>query len=289
MDDQITSREGDDSLLLDELRAQTGDAPVRDPGAIPGLVAHLSTRTKFLRDSVGDSVELLLEHIRDRLMNRESLSEILQGPLVRNQVIETLTGHGLTADQARELLPFLQPLLPKFLEEAVPDLSEHVQGFVDFAKSKFPKTIRDAHIKTLADHPDMRDRAERYHTFNWYVLKTDVPLVLGDTMCIFETNGPRPFKPFDDAGEVRRVFLPISADRALVGTPYRARPKLDPRRLNKAVARCSYEFFVSSVELRSDSGLPSSIGKRSGILTQDELRAIGDRIGLDEPSETRSD
>jgi Protein of unknown function (DUF4238) len=35
VDDQITSREGDDSLLLDGLRAQTGNAPVRDPVLSP--------------------------------------------------------------------------------------------------------------------------------------------------------------------------------------------------------------------------------------------------------------
>lgn len=110
---------------------------------------------------------------------------------------------------------------------------------------------------------------------------TESPLVLGDTVCVFETTGTRRFKPFDDADDVCRVFLPISGDRALVGTPYRARPKLDPSRLNKAVVRCSYEFFVSSVKLRSDSSLPSSIGRWSGLLTEDDMRAIIDRIGVE--------
>jgi hypothetical protein len=43
--------------------------------------------------------------------------------------------------------------------------------------------------------------------------------VLGDTICIFEVDGSRRCKPFDDADQVSRVFLPVSADRALIGTP----------------------------------------------------------------------
>jgi hypothetical protein len=107
-------------------------------------------------------------------------------------------------------------------------------------------------------------------------------MLLGDTVCVFEANVERRFRPVDDDdGETCRVFLPVSANRVLIGTPYRARPKLDPSRLNKAVARCSYEFFLSSVELGLDSSLPSSLGKWSGILPEDELNAIAEEVGLE--------
>ena len=163
----------------------------------------------------------------------------------------------------------------------MPNLAEYVETFWKFAQDKYPEVVRNAHITALAADPALSKRAELYRAFNWQILMAETPLILGDTVCLFEANGERRFKPLDDADETCRIFLPVSANRVLAGTPHRARPKVDLSRLNRAVARCSYEFFVSSVELGLDSSLPSSIGKWSGILAEDELRAICDRLGLE--------
>ena len=163
----------------------------------------------------------------------------------------------------------------------MPNLTEYVETFWKFAREKYPEVVRNAHITALAADPALSKRAELYRAFNWHILMAEIPLILGDTVCVFEANGERRFKPLDDGDETCRIFLPVSANRVLVGTPHRARPKVDLSRLNRAVARCSYEFFVSSVELGLDSSLPSSIGKWSGILAEDELRAICDKLGLE--------
>ena len=56
---------------------------------------------------------------------------------------------------------------------------------------------------------------------------------------------------------------------------------MDSARLNRAAVRCSYEYFVSSVELSQKSSLPASIGKWSGILSEVELQGISDNLGLE--------
>ena len=281
LDDQITELEGSYSSLLDMLRSQTKSGPVCDAETIPNLIAHLSTRTRFLRQSMEDSFGFLLEQLCARLANKQTLADILRGPLARKQLLDLLTSRGLSTEQAHEALPLLQPLLPSAVEAAVPNLAEYVETFWKFAQDKYPEFVRNAHITALAAHPALSKRAELYRAFNWHILMAETPLILGDTVCLFEANGERRFKPLDDGDETCRIFLPVSANRVLVGTPHRARPKVDLSRLNRAVARCSYEFFVSSVELGLDSSLPSSIGKWSGILAEDELRAICDRLGLE--------
>src|ERR1035437_1318648 len=55
LDDQITGLEESYSTMLDMLRSQTKSGPVCDAQGIPNLIAHLSTRTRFLRQSMGDS------------------------------------------------------------------------------------------------------------------------------------------------------------------------------------------------------------------------------------------
>jgi hypothetical protein len=241
LDDQITELENSYSPLLEMLRSQVRAGPVCDAGGLPNLIAHLSTRTRFLRQSMEDSLGLLLERVFARLANKHTLAEILRGPQARQQLLDLLTSRGLSTEEAYAVQPLLQPLLPSALEAAVPNLAEYVDGFREFARGKFPEVVRNAHIKALATDPALSQRARLYSAFNWHLEITEVPLLLGDTVCVFETNGERRFKPVDDdASETCRVFFPVSANRVLIGTPYRARPKLDPSRLNKAVARCSY-------------------------------------------------
>ena len=198
------------------------------------------------------------------------MAAILTSPPVRQRLLDDLTSRGLSPEQAEAMLPLLQSSLPDAMQSAATAFTSYMETFLNGA----PEMIRNAHIGAFAKDPAQSERANLYRGFTWHILITEVPLVLGDTVCVFEVNGDRRFKPLDEAGETTRIFLPVSAERVLIGTPYRSRPKLDPHLLNKAVARCSYEFFISSVELRSESSLPSSIGKWTGILTEDELRAI---------------
>jgi hypothetical protein len=108
--------------------------------------------------------------------------------------------------------------------------------------------------------------------------------MLGDCTCVFETVGKRRFKPLsDEDDELRRVFLPISHDRILVGTPIRSDPQLDLGLLNRASSRCSYEFFVSATRLRSDSPLLKTIGDWSGVLNDQELNALMNELKTEWP------
>ena len=280
VDDQITEVEVDHySPLLDTLRSQQKSGPVSDAEGLPELIAHLSTRTRSLRQSMEDSAEFFFEQLCARFTNKETLANMLSGPVARQKILDELALRGLSAEQAQSVAPLLQPLVVRTIQDALPEMSEYAAKFLTESQSRIPEMVRNAHLKGLAARPDRSERAESYRAFNWYVLKAEIPLVLGDTVCVFETNGERRFKPFDDADEVRRVFLPLSSRRVLVGTPHKARPKLDPVQLNKAAVRCSYEVFVSSVQLRSDSPLPLAIGKWSGVHTRDELRAICSNFG----------
>ena len=107
LDDQITGLEESYSTMLDMLRSQTKSGPVCDAQGIPNLIAHLSTRTRFLRQSMEDSFGFLLEHLCARLANKQTLADILRGPLARKQLLDSLTSRGLSTEQAHEALPLL--------------------------------------------------------------------------------------------------------------------------------------------------------------------------------------
>jgi hypothetical protein len=126
-----------------------------------------------------------------------------------------------------------------------------------------------------------------YAPFRWFLVIPTTPIYLGDTVCLFETSGTRRFKPLNDGDDsVQRIFLPLASDRILVGTPYRKSPKVDAVVLNKAIVRCSYEYFVSANQLPLTSALPASIGKRAGVLSEVEMQRILRAIKQDLPAAT---
>ena len=66
-----------------------------------------------------------------------------------------------------------------------------------------------------------------------------------------------------------------------MGTPFKSYPVIDPRRLNKAISRCSYEFFVSSQALLEESSLIKGLGDWSGILSEHEVQSLIDELKRD--------
>jgi len=155
------------------------------------------------------------------------------------------------------------------------DVVKVIDTAVGAVKSSLPKAIRTGHIQALSKDPSAGKRAESYAKVNWFVVAVTAPLFLGDSACVFETGGSRRFKPVDEQGDdVRRIFLPVSSDRLLVGTPYSACPEPDLPLLNTAITRCSFEFFAGPVSLPTDSPLLASIGQWSGVLSDSELRSI---------------
>jgi hypothetical protein len=110
------------------------------------------------------------------------------------------------------------------------------------------------------------------------VLSATEPLILGDSVCVFEVDGERPFKPWDDeTTPTKRIFMPLSPNRLLIGSRGDTLPPVDAPVLNRAFSRCSLEFFVSSKRINGPD-LAESVGVWSGIATNSELNAVWEQI-----------
>jgi hypothetical protein len=230
-------------------------------------VTDFARKGPFFRILLG----FFLRDLIRRLCNKDVLEGILRGPAGRRCLTELLTSHGMSVEQAESALPLIEPHLSEIVEAGMPNLPKCADAFWRIAEARIPETIRNAQITALSVDPTLPGRAKLYRDFNWHIFITEKPLILGDTVCVFEgRRGERRFKVLDEPGDTCRVYMPICSDRVLVGTPYQAKPKIDISRLNKAIARCSYEYFVSSTELGMESSLPASIGKWSGFFTEDD-------------------
>lgn len=233
VDDQITALEPQYAALLDELRIQRHSGPASDP-RIPRLVAHLCVRTRSLRQSIGSSMAFLFGQLHDHLRSEEALRAATQDrSVLREELMKQLGSLGIDPGQVNVIMPVIEAYLPSVLETMMPDLVKVVDTAVGAVRSSLPKAIRTGHIQALSKDPSAGKRAESYAKVNWFVVAVTAPLFLGDSVCVFETGGSRRFKPFDEQGDdVRRIFLPVSSDRLLVGTPYSACPEPDLPLLN---------------------------------------------------------
>jgi hypothetical protein len=228
----------------------------------------------------------LRDHLADKRVVVGGVRRHMDTPEFRERLLATIGRGDITKEQADGLVELLKANAATILEQAVPNHAESVTDHFAFIRKNTPAIMRDAHIGSLAKDPNAAQRAATYAPFRWLLVRLTKPICLGDTACLFETTGTRRFKPLDDGDDrVQRIYLPSAPDRLLVGTPYKKNPKVDAVALNKAIVRCSYEFFVSANQLPLTSALPSSVGKHAGVLSEAELQRILREIKSEWPAE----
>jgi hypothetical protein len=284
LDDRITVREPGYALLVNDLRAGTmGIGPQRDR-RIAELVAHLSMRTRSLRQSAIGMVSGMADGVRCHMARPDFLRNELRKKFGKREMIGIIRRH--LADEGRKpveierllpkVVPRMLPLMERFFDEYAQQAAPALDRSIKNATSELPATMRKHLIEALSSNLEAIPRARAYAKFNWFVVSLTDPIILGDSVCLFEATGARRFKPLnEEADNTTRVFLPLALDRLLVGAQADEPPEIDVALINNASARCSLESFVSSRKL-IDSDLQESIGKWAGLLTEEDTRSLID-------------
>jgi hypothetical protein len=275
-DDEITNLEGGYAQLVDTLRGEKDATQVNDP-RIADFIAHLIVRTKQLRESFRESAEYVLEQFSDYLSDFDNFKQlVVRNPkLVREELVKILKDIPVPDWQKGMLLELMELHASTLMDEQKSELEKMIQSLFEEVKSILPKAFREGHIKSLAKNPVPKPRADEYRELKWFVRETSRPLILGDIGCLFEIVGERRFKPIDDKGDnIKNIVLPVSSQKLLVGTSFSFVPQIDIKVLNTAIAKCSYEYFVSSESPPEKVALAVSIGSWSGILSKKEKEQL---------------
>ena len=166
-DDEITKIEGAFGALMNELRAYSESGPVNDV-RVPRLVAHLSVRTRQLRQTLMEAVDIMLQGLRDHLTQEETLQALIDTDAFRKKLKPELIARGIPANRINEAIPFLRPYLADLLEQNMPDLTALVDNVISMARTRFPDAMTNAHREALSKNPTARPRADLYAQFNWH-------------------------------------------------------------------------------------------------------------------------
>jgi len=113
------------------------------------------------------------------------------------------------------------------------------------------------------------------YPLNWFVLRSEIPQILGDVGAIFEMGGEGRFKGLDAMEEdVRAAYLPITSHELLVGTPEPVLPRVEFEIVRTAMATVSRDFFVAGGETPEISALHGRLGEQCDPLTPEEMDAF---------------
>jgi hypothetical protein len=269
-DTHITALESEYARLIERLRLTSGAVP-SDQLLISEVVHHLSLRTRSLRMWTTNTMEHLLIQVGGQLLDPTIMQRMLSDTqLVTKILIKAMRDLGLSPESATALLPLLLPDIPRLGSEWLGEVPQLIATLLSGAIKELPTGVRIGHNSALVELQDGARQAA-YRDLVWHAVTPDHPLVLGDSIVVMEIEGEQPFKALNDAGEeLRSVYLPLSATKILVGTRDSAAPAIDARVVNRAIARCSYEFFVSRCPT-GDESLGHEISLWAGLLSANQV------------------
>jgi hypothetical protein len=283
-DDAITQAEAVNfSPLINQLKNENGSVSSLNT-EISKLIAHISIRTKQLRSSFVETADYLTDELDTYMSDFEKMkSFIFSDPeLVKSELEKVLETIDAPQELKNSLFPLMLAHLPNVLDEEEKNFEKVTSDYFQMIKSIFPDAIRQGHNRTLKNKPIPSIRAKSYENLNWHVCNSDLPLILGDIGCFFETNGKRRFVPIDSSdNEIISIFLPLTSEKILFGTKYTGTPKIDPMKINKSVARCSYELLICSENSDKYLALTKLIGTWSGIFSEVEKKNVWESIKQD--------
>ena len=298
VDDEMTDIEAGFDVLLADLRERDNAYQIPDP-KMAEFVAHLSIRTKHIRDSIietsGGLMNRFTEHLGDPNRLRSWILEYYRRhPEVMEKAIDDylekihLPRHKKSVLKQRLLKMNLRPeVAVGRMDKQITRYSSILNALGPIFQKKLPTMGKEGHIKALAKGLVPQPRLEDYQKLNWFVCKSDELLILGDLGCLFEVAGKKRFISLNaKKDDLKNIYLPISSDSLVVGTPSSAMPEVNVKFLNEISAKISREFFIcreSSAEMQE---LLPTIGTEAEILSDDEIEQLLKEIFLKDEVES---
>ena len=291
LDDRITAVEAEFASLADELRRQSG--PVENT-RVPDFVAHMTLRTRSLRQCAIDLAATMADSFGQHLSQPAVLRAAVRQRYTKRELLdrlrEELVKMGFSRVEIERRILAAGPEVLKALQQKLDESAEVMAAVagdaIRKAAKQLPSSMRTNMNETFLSALDDNPRIEAYRRFKWTVIPCERVLVLGDSVCVFETFGTPKFRRLDDEDhQAKRILMPLSPDRLLVGNTDAEQEPLTERQLNEVSVRCSLEFFVSARRLEpTDAHLAQTLGTWAKLLTEEEQREILSDFKQDYPT-----
>lgn len=263
-DDKITLLEKSQyAPLIERLRTKSDKAGVVvvDEPLIADFISHLCTRTKNFRESFYQSTDYCIAAIDNYFSDFSKIKRFL-------------IKHSAKTENLIKLKAILASN-PNILDTKKTEIELFFQSVFISIKSELPRLVKESHNHALINISSSQIIVDSCRRMSWFLYSFNRPsVILGDSGCLFEIAGLKNYKIFYGKDEkIKQVFFPIAANKLLIGT-ISGTPKINIKKLNREMAKCSQEFFIYSESSEEMANLASLIGTESGILSQVDLEQI---------------
>jgi hypothetical protein len=166
------------------------------------------------------------------------------------------------------------PLVPALIQQQRSEFPK----LAAVLRAAMPGILKDAaksgHIKALKSSIAPEPRVQRYAPLIYTIARTvKTPLILGDSVVLFDVDGPRHYKALLDRDDtLNAVFLPLDPERVVIGR--RESFTGVPFDLREAIARCSLEYFIAAKSSPANELLRDQIGADAYLVGQSEMEEI---------------
>jgi hypothetical protein len=285
LDERITAIEDELARSVHQLREVATGTPQPVDGPVASrLVAHFALRTQQMRAGIDDMMKWTTNILdRDKQDPTVAIEIFLRSIATDPTALEAMAKDALInqncpPERIDEAVAYIAPRLPELLKAAVlapnSPYKKIVGSYFENFRERLPVAGAHGRQHALSNNLRAAERVALYKSFRWYSRTTTEPLILGDCVCLFETSGERRFRPIDlGIGELITIFLPLAAHVLLFGTRSLPAPLRVPQ-INRAAARCSRSFFISSQPLPTDSHLIRAQGQWSGVVHEREVERV---------------
>lgn len=265
--------------LLDQFREVKDGSEVSNP-KVSELIMYLYLNINHFRSSA----EVLLQELSAFLLNINNLKTFILNNFkwIKEQLQKT-NYHNPTFKLYKDTLLQLEaPQFSAFLDKYKSVIEKWLQNYIISRKEKLLKLLNGRNINLSTNAPNTELQIEQYHSLRWFIYESPYSLILGDVGYLFETTGAKTFTFINEKhDEIKRIFLPISSNRMLIGTWLSYLPQFDFNFINQVTAKCSREFFICSEHSADKNHLISYIGKESTMVSRDEMEWLLKELARD--------
>ena len=145
-------------------------------------------------------------------------------------------------------------------------------------RKKMPGVAKTSHIKALAEQPTP-GRVDGLNKLRWSLfVATDGTFILGDIGPVCKSLESGSFEYLPTANDTESLILPISHNRAIIGSREGSPGDLNSDAVNEASAALSSKFFISDRDSTKERRYLQVLGAQSRTLSRAEMAKILEEI-----------
>lgn len=238
-------------------------------------MAHLEMRSLFLRDEISRLSDRIFKFIQDSFSSEKKFSTIMMSYLKNHPELFQVEMDKLSIPREMQgaLTELLMQAAPEKIKESAGELAQHFGLFYEAIAKNLAETVKSSHNKALETNFSEIKRTDGHKTMAFSIMRcVDDDFILPDTsLAFFGKSGCFPISQKDD--KLEAVILPLSSKVSIIG---RSDPsfKRDLPVVQRALASCSYQAFLSPRKGDDLVKLSRRISRNARLLTETELRSI---------------